>query len=283
MSGRAAPKAKSGGIGLLVSDIDGTLVTPDKTLTPATIAAVRALDAAGIAFSVVSSRPPRGMAAIVEALQVRLPFGAFNGGSLVRPDLSLVSFRRLAADAARRALQLLAGREIDAWVFADDTWRLRRPDGPKVPRERRTVGFDPIAVDSFDDVIGRIDKIVGVSDDLARLAAVEAEAQILLAGAAVAQRSQPYYLDVTPLDADKGHAVREICAFAGVTAARTAVIGDMSNDLAMFRVAGFSIAMGEAPDEVKAQASATTAPNTDDGFAHAVTRLILPRADRSPP
>jgi hydroxymethylpyrimidine pyrophosphatase-like HAD family hydrolase len=64
----------------------------------------------------------------------------------------------------------------------------------------------------------------------------------------------------------------------GVDPTRTAVIGDMSNDVAMFRVAGFSIAMGQAPDAVKAEADATTAANTDEGFALAVESLVLPRA-----
>ncbi|MEJ0064456.1 MAG: HAD hydrolase family protein [Caulobacteraceae bacterium] len=57
---------------LFVSDIDGTLVTPDKLLTPAALAAVAAVHAAGIPFSVVSSRPARGMAKVVQALGVSL-------------------------------------------------------------------------------------------------------------------------------------------------------------------------------------------------------------------
>jgi Cof subfamily protein (haloacid dehalogenase superfamily) len=263
------------GIDLLISDIDGTLVTPDKALTPAAIAAVKALDTAGIAFTVVSSRPPRGMASVVETLQVRHPFAAFNGGSLVTPDLKLISTLRLGPEAARKILRLLDERGIDAWVFADETWRLRDLAGPKVGRERFTVGFDPIVVDGFDDVIGRIDKIVGVSDDHPRLAAVEGEAQALLGVDAIAERSQPYYLDFTPPGADKGHAVRAICAQLGVPLARTAVIGDMGNDVAMFRVAGLAIAMGQAPDAVKAEAAFVTGPNTEDGFARAVERFIL--------
>lgn len=265
-------------IDLLISDIDGTLVTPDKLLTSASIAAVTALAAAGIAFSVVSSRPPRGMTGIVQALGVRLPFAAFNGGSLMEPGRGLIGAFRLKAATSNQILGLLARREIDAWVFADDIWRLRDPHGAYVERERHTVGFDPTVVEHFGALGDRIDKIVGVSTDHARLAAVEAEARALLGTSAIAQRSQLYYLDFTAPEADKGQAVRAICARAGVAPDRTAVIGDMANDVPMFQVAAFSVAMGQSPDAVKAQARAVTTSNAEEGFARAVEDFILPRS-----
>jgi hydroxymethylpyrimidine pyrophosphatase-like HAD family hydrolase len=71
--------------------------------------------------------------------------------------------------------------------------------------------------------------------------------------------------------------VTSLARLAGAALADTVVIGDMTNDVAMFRVAGFSIAMGQAPAPVKAAADAVTGPNTADGFADAVRRLVLPR------
>jgi len=268
-------------IALLISDVDGTLVTPDKTLTPAAAEAVRRLAKAGVGFTLVSSRPPRGMAALVAALDIRLPFGAFNGGALVTPELTLIETRPLSPEIARQTLALLAERDVNAWVFADGDWRLRDPDGHNVARERRTVGFAPTMVDGFEDVIDRIDKIVGVSDDHPRLARVEAEAQALIGARAEIARSQPYYLDITHPRANKGDAVAALCERIGVDLARIAVIGDAFNDVAMFARAGFSIAMGHAPDAVKAKADAVTLSNTEDGFASAVDRLILPRTATS--
>jgi len=267
---------------LLVSDIDGTLVTPEKELTQAAMAAPRKLDAAGIGLTLVSSRPPRGMAALVKTLDLKLPFAAFNGGSLVQPDGTLISARRLSAEAARRAIGLFEARGVTVWAFADDQWQLRDGSGLSVDRERHTVGFDPTVVANFDGVIDRIDKLVGVSDQPDLLADVEAEAQALLKGHANARRSQTYYLDVTNPQADKGHAVRALCAEIGVPPAETAVIGDQANDMAMFAVAGLSIAMGQGTDEVKAAADFVTDANTEDGFAKAVDRFILPRAAMRP-
>jgi Cof subfamily protein (haloacid dehalogenase superfamily) len=264
-------------IAFVVSDIDGTLVTPDKLLTPRAVAAVERLAAAGVAFSLVSSRPPRGMLGVAAALKVCLPIAGFNGGNIVQPDGTLIAAKRLAPTAARRALALFADQGIEAWVFADGDWLVLDPHGPKVEREAHAIGFGPMVVASFDPFADRIDKIVGVSEDAPRLAAVEALAKDILGGQAAASRSQPYYLDVTHPAADKGGAVRDLCAAAGVDLANTAVIGDMANDVAMFRVAGFSVAMGQSPDAVKAEADAVTAANTDEGFARAIETLVLPR------
>ena len=156
------------------------------------------------------------MQALVSELHVRLPFGAFNGGSLAEPDVGVIEADRLSPDVARSVLDLFAEQKVDAWVFAAGDWRLRDPDGRKVPLEKRTIGFDPVVVDSFEDVIGCIDKIVGVSDDLTLLTRAEAEAGLLIGGKAAIVRSQPYYLDVTHPNADKGHAVAALCRRIGV-------------------------------------------------------------------
>ena len=267
----------AGGGRLFVSDIDGTLVTPDKQLTPAALAAVADVHAAGIPFSVVSSRPSRGMAKVLRALGVTLPFAAFNGGNVVDPAGGLIVAHRLDAEAAASALRLMERAGIKPWVFADDAWLLRDPDGPNVERERRTVGFDATVVASFDGVIDRVDKIVAASNDVALLDRVEAELRGAVGGSANVERSQPYYIDVTHPRANKGEAVRAIAAHLGVDLAQTVVIGDMANDIAMFRVAGFAIAMGQSPERVKAEAQAVTAANTEDGFAKAVASLVLPR------
>jgi Cof subfamily protein (haloacid dehalogenase superfamily) len=279
-TGRRAVAGDVPEIALVISDVDGALVTAEKVLTPAAVAAVRGLGIAGIGFTLISSRPPRGMAGLVAELDIRLAFGGFNGGSLATPDQVLIEAHPLAADIARRMLALLAARGVEAWVFADGDWRLTDPDGPNVPLERLTVGFDPTVVAGFDDVIGRIDKIVGVSDDQALLANVEAEAKALVGAKASILRSQLGYLDVTSPQSNKGDGVSALCQRIGVDLSRTAVIGDMFNDVAMFARAGFSIAMGQAPEAGKARADAVTLSNTEDGFASAVSRLILPRAPR---
>lgn len=264
-------------IDFVVSDIDGTLITPDKQVTASARAAIDALRAAGAMFTLVSSRPPLGMARIARAVDLDQPFAAFNGAAVVTPDLQPLRRISLAADTARRVLAVLAAHDVSAWVFNGDDWVITAPDGPRVDNERRTVGYGPVIAHSFDGHLQAVGKIVGVSDDHPRLAQAEAAVRVALGADGIAMRSQAYYLDITPPGADKGAAVLALCDLLGVDPKRTAVIGDMANDVAMFGVAGLSVAMGQAPDDVKAAASAVTAANTQEGFARAVEEIILPR------
>jgi HAD superfamily hydrolase (TIGR01484 family) len=123
--------------------------------------------------------------------------------------------------------------------------------------------------------LDQVAKIVGVSDDLDVVQRCEADARAAFGQRATANRSQPYYLDVTNKDANKGAVVEFLSQHLGVPAAEIATIGDQPTDVPMFKRSGLSIAMGNAPDQVKAQASATTDSYNDEGFAKAMERFIL--------
>jgi hydroxymethylpyrimidine pyrophosphatase-like HAD family hydrolase len=155
-------------------------------------------------------------------------------------------------------------------------WLIRDRDAPHVAREARTVKFDAKVVPSFTDehFQGAV-KIVGVSDDLDSVAACEKAAQTSLEGKASAERSQPYYLDVTHPQANKGAVVETLSKLMNIPTAQIATMGDMPNDVLMFRKSGFSIAMGNSSDEVKKQASVVTDSNEDEGFAKAVQKFAL--------
>jgi Cof subfamily protein (haloacid dehalogenase superfamily) len=264
-------------ISLMVSDVDGTLVTRDKLLAPATIAAVQKLRDAGIQFAIVSSRPPRGMAQLIEPLKLEL-IGGFNGAAIVRPDMSSVEQHFVPEAAAKISVEVMTRYGADVWVFGDNQWFVTNGEEDYVPRERRTVQFDPIVVPNFDGHLSQVGKIVGSSKDFDMLARCEAELQGILGTTASARRSQSYYLDVTHPMADKGYAVKAFAKHWNVPLEEVAVIGDMANDLPMFEVGHLAIAMGNAPDAVKALANVVTTSNEEDGVARAIEEFILPRA-----
>jgi len=165
---------------------------------------------------------------------------------------------------------------LDAWVYTDQEWLIRDNAARHVAREAWTVKFDAKVVPSFTGAhLARAVKIVGVSDDLDLVAASEKAAQKTLGDKVSAARSQPYYLDVTHPQANKGTVVTTLSRLLNIMPEQIATIGDMPNDVLMFRKSGFSIAMGNSSDEVKAQASAVTDSNENDGFAKAVRKFIL--------
>jgi Cof subfamily protein (haloacid dehalogenase superfamily) len=262
-------------ISLVLADVDGTLVTEEKVLTERAQAAVANLRGAGIRFAITSGRPPRGMAMLFDALQLGTPIAGFNGGLFVQEDLSIIEQKTLPADVAVKAIELIHGHGLDAWVYRGNDWLITKADAPHVAREAWTVKFDPTVVTDFTDKLGDVAKIVGISDDLAKVQQCEADAQAAFGQRATANRSQPYYLDVTHEDANKGAVVAYLSSHLGIPAEEIATIGDQPNDVLMFKRSGFSIAMGNASDQVKAQASATTDSYNDEGFAKAMERFIL--------
>ena len=268
-------------IRLLLADVDGTLVTKDKVLTAAAKAAARELLHAGIALAVTSGRPPRGMSMLIQPLALQGAIAGFNGGVFVNPDLSVIESHMLDPATATQTLKLILDRGLDAWVYTEDEWLIRDPDAPHVARETWTVKFDAKVVASFtDEHLAHAVKIVGVSDDLDLVAACEKVTQNTLGEKASAARSQPYYLDVTHPEANKGTVVATLSKRLGIPPEQIATIGDMQNDVLMFRKSGFSIAMGNSSDEVKAQASAVTDTNENEGFAKAVRKFVLVEPSR---
>lgn len=268
----------SSAIRLMLADVDGTLVTQDKILTPEAVDAVQGLHHAGVLFAITSGRPPRGMGMLIEPLDLQTPIAAFNGGMLVDRDMNVLEQRVIPEDLVVPIADLMRSFDLAVWIYRGADWYVPDPKGPHVDREAWTVKFEPKVMNSLAGLTSDVAKIVGVSDDHDAVARGSAAAHERFGDHVAAAASQPYYLDVTHPEADKGHAVRVLCQVIGVTPEATAVIGDQANDIAMFDVAGLAVAMGQASAEVKASAALVTDANTADGFAHAVDRFILPRA-----
>jgi Cof subfamily protein (haloacid dehalogenase superfamily) len=264
-------------IKLLLSDVDGTLVTKDKVLTEASKAAARALRGAGICLSLTSSRPTWGMRMLVEPLSLTTPLAGFNGGAFADPkDLSITESHPVDPHAAAEVAAYLIERDLDLWVYTEDDWFVIDPKGAHVEREAFILQRPPTVVRRFDAALtDHAFKVVGVSDDQARLAEAQKGAQTLLGDRASAARSSGHFLDVTHPLANKGQVVETLARQFGLRTDQIATIGDGDNDTLMFAKGGFSIAMGNSDDDVKAKAKVVTDSNENDGWAKAVQRFLL--------
>jgi Cof subfamily protein (haloacid dehalogenase superfamily) len=265
-------------IKLMLADVDGTLVTHDKILTDEAMHAVKDLAAAGILFAVTSGRPPRGMAMLIGPLDLQTPMSAFNGGLIVDRDMHTLEQRVLPTDLVPPIIDLLHSHALDVWTYRGADWFVRDRNGPHVDREAWTVKFEPTVVESFDGLTDNVAKLVGVSDDHDAVSRAASAVHDEFGDHVSAAPSQPYYVDVTHPDANKGGVAKYLAARYGLTTDQIATIGDMPNDVLMFAHSGLSIAMGNASPEVQRAARRVTKANDDNGFAYAVQRFVIKKS-----
>jgi Cof subfamily protein (haloacid dehalogenase superfamily) len=269
-------------IAAVLADVDGTLVTKNKLLTPRAIAAIERLRDRGVLFAITSGRPPRGMRMLVHPLEMHGPMAAFNGGIIVQPDMTIVDERVIPTEVAHAVIDTIAAGGLYAWIYRGAEWYVTDPDAPHAKREATTVQFEPTVVPSYAPFLDRAVKIVGVSDDYDMVERCEAAVQQRFGAQVSAARSQSYYLDVTHPTANKGVVIERLAHFYNIPFGQIATLGDQANDVLMFQRSGLSIAMGNASDEVQRAATVVTASNEDEGFAKAVEEFILPRAVAAP-
>lgn len=261
-------------IQLFVSDVDGTLIGSDKALSVETIEAVSLLHSAGIRMTLISARPPSGILPLARRLGLTLPLGAFNGGTIIKPDGEILAAHRIDQSVSRLAIGHILANDVDVWVYADQNWYVSDLFHPRIQRERESSMVDPIGTEDFEALHGRIDKIVAVSVNQDMVIRIDAELNELLANGAEVSRSNPIYCDITHPSANKGAGIAELAAAIGIPISRVAAIGDMPNDIGMLRHAALGIAMGQAPELVKEVADWVTASNVEHGVAQAITRIL---------
>ena len=257
-------------------------MTQDKVLTKAATDAVHQLHEADVLFAITSGRPPRGMQMLIDPLDLHTPIAAFNGGILVDRDMHTIEQKAIPPDLVGPVIDLMKSFDLDVWLYRGADWFVTEPKGPHVDREAWTVKFDPSVVDDYDHLSDQVAKLVGVSDDHDAIQKASEEAHEQFGDHVTAAASQPYYLDVTHPDANKGFVARYLAKQYELDEAEIATIGDMPNDVLMFAHSGLSIAMGNADPQVKRAARRVTDTNEKEGFAKAVERFVLPAARQQP-
>jgi hypothetical protein len=263
----------------LLADVDGTLVTQDKVLTNQAVAAVHRLHDAAILFAITSGRPPKGMEMLVEPLDLQTPIAAFNGGLIVDRELHVLEQQVIPEEIVVPMAELMGSFHLVVWIYRGADWYVPDPTGPHVDREAWTVKFQPkVMQDGLHRLTDNVVKIVGVSDDHDVMEQAVAAAHGQFGDHVTAALSQPYYLDVTHPQANKGFVARYLAQQYDLEPAQIATIGDQPNDILMFEQSGLSIAMGNADPEAKQAANEITSSNEEEGFAQAVERFVLPKA-----
>jgi Cof subfamily protein (haloacid dehalogenase superfamily) len=262
---------------LVVSDVDGTLLDPEQNLSPGALPAVRRLNQAGIRFTIASARPPRLTHALLRDLHISKPSACFNGGLIIDPACNVLLQMPMTPPDVQTVADYIRESPLDLWVYTGSDWYVSNPSGPHVQHQEELMGCQAIPLHSYEMSQLHALKLVGVSDDHEAVQRAQSDLESLRCAAISATRSSDYYVDVTHADANKGMVVLTLSKILNIPIQHIATIGDMPTDVLMFRRSGVSIAMGNATDDVKAQATHVTTSNSEDGFAQAIDQFILGR------
>lgn len=253
---------------IVFSDIDGTFLTPASKVTKRTGQAVRDLLAREIPFVLVSARMPEAIYPITDGLGIRIPIISYSGGLvLTREGETLASTVMDEADTSR-LLQTIAARfpQVTVNYYAGRHWYVRDRHDPRVQTEIDITTAQPTEQDFAERLrAGELPNKILLMADPADCEQAEQELAAAFPMFHVV-RSAPFLLEIMDQSVSKASGIEVMLAHFGLTAAEALSFGDNYNDLEMLRYTGRSVAMGNAPDPVKAAATEVTAPNTEDGL-----------------
>ena len=267
-----APRQKK----LIALDLDGTLLTHGNKVSDENAAAVREAVAAGIHIVLATSRWYLLAKRTAALLGITSPIICHNGAMIRSPlDDSRLLELGVPADAAIEIAAIADEAQYESMATVDDVTYLltKRPDidPARLPRgmvrierlsDTVTKGVEAFLFFGQDAVDGIRERLGGKYDGILNLAWGYSE-------------TFPPYLNIVNAGADKGRALRIVCEHVGVSPDDAMAIGDAAPDLEMMRAASLSVAMGNAPSDVQAQADVVGPSNQEDGVAWAIRTLAL--------
>jgi hydroxymethylpyrimidine pyrophosphatase-like HAD family hydrolase len=278
-----------GEIRLVASDLDGTLLRPDETVSERTREAIVAVRRAGITLVLVTGRPPRALAPIAARIGVGGIAICANGAVVWDLDAgTMVDVTPLAADLAaglvrelREAIPgVLFAVELEHGFGREAGWT----DGTGPPRPRLVERETPevLEADALELVTGPVVKLL-VRHPTLPFPEVARRARQAVGEQAVVTWAGTRLLEISAAGVTKAWALERLCARLGVRRQEVLALGDMENDLPMLAWAGHSVAVANAQPDVLDAADEVTASNLDDGVALVLERLAAEPTARPRP
>ena len=256
---------------LICTDLDGTLLKNDKTISRENLEAIRYFKENGGRFTFVTGRMPCAVSRVADAVLPNAPFGCINGGGLfdyeARKYIWIEEMSRNVFDLVAAAEEKIEGLGI--WVDAIDVSYFYRENS--ATEHYKQASGTPNVTAHYRDIKTPIGKIVFAHPDGARISELIA---LLAAHPRAAEfdfiRSEELFYEILPKGVHKGVALSVLAKHLGIDAAKTVAIGDYNNDIGMLRAAGVGVAVANAVPEVKAVADVVTVSNEE----HAIARVI---------
>jgi Cof subfamily protein (haloacid dehalogenase superfamily) len=268
---------------LVAIDVDGTLVTSEKKLSPGIAPLIRETQARGIGVTLVSGRPKLKMMPLLKELGLELPYIGSGGAYIADPSKNRVILHCPLGQEETESIIELA-RAAKAAIISHEPEHLYYEGSIEELEELiASSKIDTIGVEDSQVEILRVDDIlqacarptkINICSKPGHLLEIEKELRLLNLPIYLTY-SAPISLEITRSGINKGEALKILAAYLAIPLERILVIGDSHNDISMFKVAGMAVAMGNAPREVKAAADLVAPSNDEDGVAWVLREMVL--------
>lgn len=253
---------------IVFSDIDGTFLTPENRVSERTEAAVKSLLSQGIPFVLVSARMPEAIYPITGKLGITIPIISYSGALVLTDAEECLSSVVMEARDTRRILEEIELRfpQVTVNYYAQRHWYVRDVMDDRVQTEVRITSAQAVQADFSERLVaGELPNKLLIMADPSDCERAEKElAQAFPMFHVV--RSSSYLLEIMDKSVSKATGIEVMLRHFGLTAAEALSFGDNYNDLEMLRYTGRSVAMGNAPEDVKKAATDVTEANTEDGI-----------------
>lgn len=253
-------------------DVDGTLLDSSHAVSPAVRKSIHDLWQQGIQIILASGRHVGSLSQLLMELGVEGYVVAFSGGAVARVDSNkqveiILQHQLELAHAERMAHEALANGLSVAWSTMDHWYT---PDAMGLYRqEARILRQEPVVVPGLRGLSVAPNKLQIMSHNAEGIVCLRAMRDAI-ASRCSAVFSHDYMLEIMPKGTNKAAGLTKIGQLHGITLSEMMAIGDAENDIEMLKHAGLGVAMGHAPDTIKAVADWITLTNGEDGVAFAL-------------
>lgn len=262
---------------LIAFDVDDTLLTTEKVISPKTKQALLNAQKNGIKLCVASGRLPYGVKPYAEELDVLNNGGyylGFNGGAVLNSGNELIGTTYLDSKYIEPVYEVLRPTNVTTMVHKGDIIYADRKVNDYTHIEPDVIGLPLNLVDDIAEFVDwKLHKIL-LCGEPGELKEVEGKLKAKFADDVDIYLSAPWFLEVMPNGVNKGLGVEKVCADMGISMDEVMAFGDNYNDIPMLEMAGLGIAMGNAEDEVKNSADYVTDTCDFDGIAKALSKFL---------
>ena len=269
-------------IKLAALDVDGTLVRTDLSLQPNVIAAVQSLRDAGIEIGIATGRCIGELKTLREALPWIKYFIVSNGAVVLDTQNKITVYEnRLPLSIAREIEREARRYSVMTEVYADGVSYLNRSCWEQTERYTAAFMHHPslasgrVPVENVGDLLAArtedVEKLYFTFEHPNDLKKLESFCRRFAVDLVVSIHDG---LEVNQRGVEKGTGLRELCAYLNISLQETAAVGDGLADIAMFRVAGLSVAMDNAQAQVRHSAALVAPDNDSDGMVWAAEQII---------